>query len=84
MLVFEDSEVRNAFDHRGRVRSTGRYHKGECFLAVGGEFFLPGLGSACTTVIEGNKGALGSQPGVLVKFETHRRKAPLSARACIR
>ena len=28
VLVFEDSKVRDAFDHRSRVRSTGRPHQG--------------------------------------------------------
>ena len=38
VLVFEDSEVRDAFDNRGRVRSTGRHHQGGGFLAVRVEF----------------------------------------------
>ena len=57
MLVFEDSKVRDAFDHRSRVRSTGRHHYGGDFLAVRVKFYLPGLGSACITVFEDNKGA---------------------------
>ena len=57
MLVFEDSKVRDAFDHRSRVRSTGRHHQVGGFLAVRVEFFSPGLDSACITVFEDNKGA---------------------------
>ena len=35
MLVFEDSKVRDAFDHRSRVRSTSRHHKFEIFGDLG-------------------------------------------------
>ena len=49
--------MRDALDHRGRVRSTGRHHQAGGFLAVRVEFFLPGLGSACITGFEDNKGA---------------------------
>ena len=40
LAVFVDSEVRDAFDRRGRVRSTGRHHQGGDFLAVRVEFSL--------------------------------------------
>ena len=38
MLVFEDSKVRDTFDHRSRVRSTSRHHQGGDFHAVRVQF----------------------------------------------
>ena len=58
MLVFEDSKVRDAFDHIRRVRSTSRHHiKEVIFLRYVWSFIWPGLGPACITVFEEDKGA---------------------------
>ena len=40
VLVIEDSKVRDSFDHRSRVRSTGRHHQGGDSLAVRVEFYF--------------------------------------------
>ena len=39
-MVFEDSKVRDAFDHRSRVRSTGRQHQRGDFRAVRVEVYF--------------------------------------------
>ena len=57
MLVFEDSKVRDAFDHRSRVRSTGRHNQGGDFLSVRVEFHFAWFWCGMHHGFEDNKGA---------------------------
>ena len=57
MLIFDDSKMRDAFDHRGRVRSTGRHHQGGNFLAVRVELCFAWSRFCMHHGFEDNKGA---------------------------